>query len=128
MEANLVGVTEELCATHFDTNVKGLIVLTNAAEPHLLRGGRVVFVSLTAACLGVPGQTVYAATKGANEALIRVWAKELGQSHDITVNCVKPGPVATGKARCLPRPRPPWLCNAVAMTFPTRTRSVRRER
>ncbi|SPO06755.1 related to 3-oxoacyl-[acyl-carrier-protein] reductase [Cephalotrichum gorgonifer] len=95
VDANLVEVTEELFATHFDTNVKGPIFLTKAAEPHLPQGGRVVFVSSAAARLGVAGQTVYAATKAANEALARVWAVELGQSHGITVNCVNPGPVAT---------------------------------
>lgn len=99
VDANLVQVTEELYTTHFDTNVKGPIFLTKAAEPHLPHGGRVVFVSSAAARLGVPGQTVYAATKAANEALARVWAKELGQSHGITVNCVNPGPVATGRLR-----------------------------
>lgn len=54
-------------------------------------------MSSAAARLGVAGQTVYAATKAANEALVRVWAKELGQSHGITVNAVNPGPVATGE-------------------------------
>lgn len=89
-------VTEDLFATHFDTNVKGPIFLTQAVIPHIARGGRIVFVSSAAARLGVAGQTVYGATKAADEALVRVWAKELGQSHDITVNCVNPGPVATG--------------------------------
>lgn len=65
--------------------------------PHIARGGRIVLVSSAAARLGVAGQTVYAATKAADESLARVWAKELGQSHDITVNCVNPGPVATGE-------------------------------
>ena len=60
------------------------------------KGGRIVFISSAGARLGVAGQTVYAATKAANEALVRVWAKELGQSHGITVNAVNPGPVATG--------------------------------
>jgi NAD(P)-dependent dehydrogenase (short-subunit alcohol dehydrogenase family) len=45
--------------------------------------------------MGVAQQTVYAASKAANEAFSRVWATELGQSHGITVNCVNPGPVAT---------------------------------
>lgn len=45
--------------------------------------------------MGVPQQTVYAATKAANEAFARVWSTELGQSKGITVNCVNPGPVAT---------------------------------
>ncbi|KAK3186821.1 hypothetical protein K4F52_004567 [Lecanicillium sp. MT-2017a] len=95
VDANLDQVTDELFQTHFDTNVKGPIFLTKAVIPHISRGGRVVLVSSAAARLGVAGQTVYAATKAANEACARVWAKELGQSHDITVNCVNPGPVAT---------------------------------
>jgi len=95
-EANLVDTTEEHYNSHFETNVRGPIFLTKAVEPHLPKGGRIVFVSSAAARLGVGGQTIYAATKAANEALARVWAKELGQSHGITVNCVNPGPVATG--------------------------------
>ncbi|KAK7711889.1 putative secondary metabolism biosynthetic enzyme [Diaporthe eres] len=94
-DANLDEVTEELYQTHFNTNVKGPIFLTKAVVPHIARGGRIVLVSSAAARLGVAGQTVYAATKAAEESLARVWAKELGQSHDITVNCVNPGPVAT---------------------------------
>lgn len=42
-------------------------------------------------------QSIYSATKAGNEALARVWAKELGQEYGVTVNCVNPGPVATGK-------------------------------
>jgi NAD(P)-dependent dehydrogenase (short-subunit alcohol dehydrogenase family) len=95
VDANLDEVTEELFQTHFDTNVKGPIFLTKAVVPHIAKGGRIVFVSSAAARLGVAGQTVYGATKAANESCARVWAKELGQSHGITVNCVNPGPVAT---------------------------------
>ncbi|CAH0028792.1 unnamed protein product [Clonostachys rhizophaga] len=95
VDANLDQVTEDLYLSHFDTNVKGPIFLTQALLPYLPRGGRIIFVSSAAARLGVAGQTVYGATKAANESLARVWAKELGQSHGITVNCVNPGPVAT---------------------------------
>ena len=59
------------------------------------RGGRIIIISSVSARMGVPQQTVYAATKAANEALARVWSTELGQSKGITVNCVNPGPVAT---------------------------------
>lgn len=90
-------VTEEFYLNHFNTNVKAAIFLTKEVLPHIPRGGRIVFVSSAAARLGVAGQTVYAATKAADEALVRVWAKELGQSHGLTVNAVNPGPVATGK-------------------------------
>lgn len=90
--------TPEFYTKHFDCNVRGPIFLTQAIVPHLPRGGRILFISSAAARLGVTGQTVYSATKAANEALVRVWAKELGQSHGITVNCVNPGPVATGRS------------------------------
>ncbi|OQE18690.1 hypothetical protein PENSTE_c017G03972 [Penicillium steckii] len=95
LEANLVDTSLDLYTTHFDCNVRGPIFLTKEALPHLPRGGRIVFISSAAARLGVAGHTVYGPTKAANEALVRVWAKELGHSHGITVNCVNPGPVAT---------------------------------
>ncbi|KAH7376622.1 hypothetical protein B0T11DRAFT_23085 [Plectosphaerella cucumerina] len=95
LEAPLVETTPEFYDTHFDTNVKGPIFLTKAVVPHLPKGGRIVFISSAGARLGVAGQTVYAATKAANEANVRTWAKELGQSHGVTVNCVNPGPIAT---------------------------------
>lgn len=59
------------------------------------RGGRIIIISSVSARMGVPQQTVYAASKAATEALARVWATELGQSKGLTVNCVNPGPVAT---------------------------------
>ncbi|GAM90466.1 hypothetical protein ANO11243_085100 [Dothideomycetidae sp. 11243] len=94
-EANLVDTTPDFYERHFDCNVRGPIFLTKAAEPHLPKGGRIVFISSAGARLGVGGQTVYAATKAADEALARVWAKELGQSHGITANSINPGPIAT---------------------------------
>lgn len=45
--------------------------------------------------MGMPQQTVYAATKAALEGIAKVWATELGKKYGITVNCVSPGPVAT---------------------------------
>jgi NAD(P)-dependent dehydrogenase (short-subunit alcohol dehydrogenase family) len=98
-EPNLVDTTEKFYTRHFDANIKGPIFLIKAVEPHIAKGGRIVFISSAGARLGVAGQTVYAATKAANEAPARVWAKELGQSHGITVNRVNPGPIATGKCR-----------------------------
>ncbi|KAK5677216.1 hypothetical protein LTS10_010405 [Elasticomyces elasticus] len=59
------------------------------------RGSRIVIISSVSARMGVPQQSVYAASKAGTEALSRVWATELGQSRGITVNCVNPGPVAT---------------------------------
>lgn len=44
--------------------------------------------------MGVPKQSIYAASKAGTEALARVWATELGQSRGITVNCVNLGSVS----------------------------------
>jgi len=65
------------------------------ALPHCGRGGRIVLITSVSARMGMPQQTVYAGTKAALEGLYKVWATELGQKFDITVNCVSPGPVAT---------------------------------
>ncbi|KAJ5626323.1 hypothetical protein N7510_002632 [Penicillium lagena] len=95
LDADLKDTTLDFYNIHFDCNVRGPLFLTQAALPHIARGGRIVFISSAAARMGVPQQTVYAATKAANESFARVWAKELGQEYGITVNCVNPGPVAT---------------------------------
>lgn len=69
--------------------------MTQLVLPHIARGGRIVLISSISARMGMPQQTVYAATKAALEGMARVWATELGKKYDITVNCVSPGPVAT---------------------------------
>jgi len=43
---------------------------------------------------GVPGASVYSASKAAVEQLTRTWAVEFG-AHNIRVNNVAPGPTAT---------------------------------
>lgn len=75
--------------------VPGPIFLTKLTLPHIARGGRIVLISSVSARMGMPQQTVYAATKAALEGICKVWATELGKKYDITVNCVSPGPVAT---------------------------------
>jgi len=52
-------------------------------------------ITSVSATLGMPMQTVYAATKAALESICRVWATELGQKYGITINAISPGPVKT---------------------------------
>lgn len=81
------------------TNVEGVIATVQAALAHLpSAGGRVINVSSLVASQALPGTTVYAATKGALDAMTRVWARELGP-RGITVNGVAPGPVETDLMR-----------------------------
>lgn len=77
------------------TNVLGPILLMQACLPYLPhdRSGRIVNVSSIGSSVGEPLQTVYAGSKGALEAMTRVWARELAER--ATVNAINPGPVMT---------------------------------
>lgn len=73
-------------------NVLAPLLLTQAVAPYLPhdRSGRVVNVSSVSSSIGYQGQSVYAGTKAALEAMTRCWSRELaGQA---TVNAVNPGP------------------------------------
>jgi NAD(P)-dependent dehydrogenase (short-subunit alcohol dehydrogenase family) len=80
----------------FATNVRAPYLLTAAFAPGMLAkgSGAVVNVSTAGARRGVPGASVYSATKGALDALTRTLAAELSPS-GIRVNTVAPGPVGT---------------------------------
>jgi 3-oxoacyl-[acyl-carrier protein] reductase len=78
----------------FDTNVKGVVATTLAALPHFNDGGRIISISSGAARGSLAGFSLYSATKGALEALTRVWAQDLGK-RGITVNAVAPGTTST---------------------------------
>ena len=93
--APLDGVTAEHFHKVFDANVLGLILATQAAAKRFGdKGGTVVNVSSIASHNGFPGLAVYAASKGAVDAVTRVLATELGPKK-VRVNAVNPGPVAT---------------------------------
>jgi 3-oxoacyl-[acyl-carrier protein] reductase len=79
---------------HFNVNVLGLLLTTQAAVKHLGEGGSIVNVSSVVSRITPPGSAVYSATKGAVDAITGVLAKELGP-RKIRVNSVNPGMVAT---------------------------------
>lgn len=85
---------------HFNINVRGAFFLAQAAAPAMIeRGwGRVVFISSQSGVVGIPGQPIYCATKGAVIQLVRTlgleWAK-----HGVTVNSVAPTFVETNMTR-----------------------------
>ncbi|GLA15482.1 putative PKS/NRPS-like protein biosynthetic cluster [Aspergillus niger] len=94
-DSSLEDVTEELFERLMAVNLKAPLFLTQSAVPYMPRGGRIILITSAAARMGVAQTSVYAASKAGMEALVRVWATELGQSHGITVNAVSPGPIAT---------------------------------
>ncbi len=87
----IVDTTEDEIDTVIRTNARGpLLAARAAARAFGPEGGRIVTLSATAARRGRPHRSVYAATKGAVEAMSRVLAVELAP-RKITVNCVAPG-------------------------------------
>ncbi len=73
-------------------NLAAPIKLIRAVVRHMMvdGGGRIVNISSLCATHGFAGLSVYAATKGALEALTRALAVELG-GRGIQVNCIAPG-------------------------------------
>ena len=104
----IVDTTEVEIDAVIRTNARGpLLAARAAARAFGASGGRIVTLSATAARRGRPQRSVYAATKGAVEAMSRVLAVELAPRR-ITVNCVAPGltdtPMLVGD-----RADPNWL-------------------
>lgn len=81
---------EHVCAL-FNTNMGGVLYMTQAAVPHFPgSGGRIVNVSTRLIYSPRPGTAIYAASKAAVSALTSAFARELG-ARGITVNAVAPG-------------------------------------
>ena len=75
-------LTEEVWDKVFAVNVKGQFLFAQAAARQMLasgRGGVIINMSSESGMEGSEGQSVYAATKAANQNLTRSWAKELGK-------------------------------------------------
>jgi len=89
---------ESASEAHYDTvmdlNVKGVFFTVQQFLPLLNDGGSIIFNTSVNAVLGVPGSSVYSASKAALLAINKVLAKELAP-RKIRVNAVSPGPVST---------------------------------
>ena len=91
----LEAITEEHFHKQFDLNVLGLLLSTQEALKYFgPAGGSVINISSIVSTLGVPGGSVYSATKAAVDAVTRSLGKELG-SRKIRVNSINPGMVET---------------------------------
>lgn len=88
-------VTEAEFHREFNTNVLGLLLVTQEAVKHFgPEGGSVINISSTATHINMPTTVVYTATKAAVDSITRVLAKELGPKK-IRVNAINPGGVET---------------------------------
>ena len=73
-------------------NARGFILTTQAVLPHLNNPSRIVNVISVGSRLPTPFTTIYAATKGLQDVLTKLWARELPPKFGCTVNAVSPGP------------------------------------
>jgi 3-oxoacyl-[acyl-carrier protein] reductase len=93
--APLEAITADNFNKQFGLNVLGLILTTQEAVKHFgSAGGSVINISSLVGKLGLPGTTVYSATKAAVDSITRTLSVELGPKK-IRVNAVNPGMVAT---------------------------------
>ena len=98
--APLGAISEELFDTTFSRNVKGLLFTVQKALPLLLDGGSIILNASIAASKGMPGMSVYSATKAAVRSFARGWTVDL-KSRKIRVNAISPGPIDTPGVKSL---------------------------
>lgn len=99
--ASLLELKDEDFDAMLNTNVKGVLICTQAVASHMMkkRYGKIVNISSVAG-LGtsiLPGNLLYAGTKGAVNVMSKRMALELGP-HGIYVNAIAPGLIRTDMA------------------------------
>jgi len=89
---------EAMWDDHVDVNLKGLFFCCRAALSALRKSnGNIVNIASDAGLMGVPGLTVYCASKAGVVNMTRAMALEIAP--DVRVNCVCPGYVDTDMIR-----------------------------
>jgi len=79
----------------FDVNVKGAFFLIKHAVPAIPKGGSIILTASVAGVAGgLPGSSIYGATKAALRSFGRTLAKEL-LPRGVRVNTISPGPIET---------------------------------
>ena len=87
-------ITEEHFHRHFNVNVLGLLLATQAAVKYLGEGGSIINIGSVASRITPPNSAVYSGTKAAVDAITGVLSRELGPKK-IRVNTLSPGVVET---------------------------------
>jgi 3-oxoacyl-[acyl-carrier protein] reductase len=93
--APLETMPQEDIDAQLGVNIRGPLAASQAAIPHLGKGGRIITIgSFFANNVYWPGLTVYSMTKSALTSFTKGLARELG-NREITVNLVQPGAIDT---------------------------------
>jgi len=112
-EAPIEKLTDKEWDEMVRVNLKGVYTVVHETAPHMIaqKSGRIIALSSGAAQRGSALHSHYAATKGGVISFVKSLALELGK-HNILVNCVAPGFVATDMSA-------PVLKTAKGMKFAT---------
>ncbi|RAJ73676.1 NAD(P)-dependent dehydrogenase (short-subunit alcohol dehydrogenase family) [Chitinophaga dinghuensis] len=92
--ASFQDTDEDNFDTTMDINFKGAFFTAQYLLPLIKEGGSIIFLSSINAYVGMPGASVYSASKAALNSLARTLSRELAP-RNIRVNAVNPGPIQT---------------------------------
>lgn len=93
-DKDITDISEEQLRRTFQTNVFGMFYMTQAARPHLKKGGAIINCASITGYKGSKELLDYASTKGAIVAFTRSLSENL-VGEGIRVNAVAPGPIWT---------------------------------
>ena len=102
-DAFLLTVSPDSLDRSLDINVKGYFYCAQVATLKMFKAkkGVIINVSSVSSMMALPGQSVYAATKGAVNSMTATLARELAP-YGIRVNAIAPGFIATDMVAHLP--------------------------
>lgn len=87
-------ITADFYRYTFDVNVLGVVFTVQSILPILKDGSSIILNSSITAEMGLPGFSIYAATKAAVRSFARSWTTDL-KHRKIRVNTVSPGVIPT---------------------------------
>ena len=95
-------VTPEYWDERLSVNLRHQFFAAQAVAPGMIRlgGGSIINMGSVSWMRGMPGMVAYTSAKAAINGLTRTLARELGM-HNIRVNCIVPGAIATERQKKL---------------------------
>ena len=111
--------------TVLDVNLIGVFNGCRAAGPHFIAqsAGKVINISSMLAAVGLPGYTIYSATKGAIIAFTRTLGVEWAR-HNVQVNAIAPGWIETPMTATMQPGRRKWVEEHVPQNRYGHTRDI----